>query len=251
MKIILSPAKQMSVDTDTLPGSEQLIFPEKTEELLQELKSRSFEELKEIWNCSEKIARQSYTLLSELGQPGARTPALLAYQGIAYQYMAPSIFSDREFSYVQEHLRILSAFYGLLRPMDGVQPYRLEMQSKLSVGERSNLYEFWGDLLYRALKDEDRIIINLASKEYAKAVQRYLGDRDRFISCAFYEQLGGKLVQKGVYVKMARGEMVRYMAENSVEDPEKIKNFRGMGYRFSPQDSSEREYIFVRKEEAQ
>lgn len=249
MKIILSPAKKMQTDTDTLSARQDLIFPEKTGEILREMRSRSFEELKELWGCSEKIARQSYEQLQMIGSEALRTPALLAYEGIAYQYMAPSVFSDGEFSYLQQHLRILSALYGVLRPMDGVHPYRLEMQAKLAVGGKKDLYEFWGREIFEAVCDEERLIINLASKEYAGIVERYLGKEDRFISCVFYEDTGSKPVQKSVYAKMARGEMVRYMAEHRIENPEELKAFDRMGYRFLEERSSEREYFFVRSEE--
>ena len=175
------------------------------------------------------------------------TPALLSYDGIAYQYMAPTVFETEMLSYVQEHLRILSGFYGIVRPMDGVTPYRLEMQAKLEVDGAKNLYDYWGDRLYKEVRDSSGIIINLASKEYSKCIEKYLQPSDRYISCNFFEEQEGKLVQKGVYCKMARGEMVRFMAENRVEEPEGIKHFSVMGYRFSEELSSEKEYIFVRK----
>ena len=102
------------------------------------------------------------------------TPALLAYDGIQYTYMAPAVFEDGQFDYVQEHLRILSGFYGVVKPMDGVVPYRLEMQAKAVVDEYKNLYDFWGDDLYREVMDESRILVNLASKEYSKCIEKYL-----------------------------------------------------------------------------
>lgn len=97
------------------------------------------------------------------------TPAILSYEGIAYQYMAPSVFEDGEFDYVQENLRILSAFYGVVKPLDGVTPYRLEMQAKAKVNGTKDLYEYWGDKIYREVSDEDRVIINLASKNIQNA----------------------------------------------------------------------------------
>lgn len=108
---------------------------------------------------------------------GDLTPAILAYDGIAYKYMAPSVFEDSQFSYIQEHLRMLSAFYGVLKPMDGVRPYRLEMQAKLRVGDYKDLYAYWGDNLYKSIVDESHVIINLASKEYSKCIEKYLNER--------------------------------------------------------------------------
>ena len=174
------------------------------------------------------------------------TPAVLSYEGIAYQYMAPAVFESEHLDYVQEHLRILSAFYGVLKAMDGVTPYRLEMQAKASIAGTRDLYEFWGDRLYRAVRDDSGIIINLASKEYAKCIQKYVTDEDRYITITFCEKSGGKLVTKGTYAKMARGEMVRYMAEHQIEDPAEIRKFDRLGYVFREELSSQTEYVFER-----
>ena len=162
--------------------------------------------------------------------------------------MAPAVFEDGHFAYVQEHLRILSAFYGVLRAMDGVTPYRLEMQAKASVCGCKDLYEFWGRSIYDAVRDDDGIIINLASKEYAKCVEKYLEKDDKFITISFVEKAGDKLITKGTYAKMARGEMVRYMAEMHSKDPEDIKTFDRLGYVFREDLSSETEYVFERRE---
>ena len=128
-------------------------------------------------------------------------------------------------------MRILSAFYGVLKPLDGVTPYRLEMQAKVGIGDAKNLYEYWGDMLYCSVIDNSRIIINLASKEYSKSIEKYLTLRDKYITIVFCELSGDKLVTKGTYAKMARGEMVRFMAENSIENPEDIKNLTDLAMR--------------------
>ena len=161
--------------------------------------------------------------------------------------MAPTVFETEMLHYVQEHLRILSGFYGILKPMDGVTPYRLEMQAKLELNGAKNLYAYWGDRLYKELRDSSGIIVNLASKEYSKCIEKYLQAEDSYITCNFFEDVQGKLVQKGVYCKMARGEMVRFMAENRIEKPEGIKQFAVMGYHFSEELSSKKEYVFLRK----
>ena len=175
------------------------------------------------------------------------SPAVLSYEGIAFQYMAPSVFEDMQLEYVQNHLRILSAFYGALKPMDGVTPYRLEMQAKIRIGDAKNLYEYWGDLLYRSVIDDSRIIINLASKEYSKCIEKYLTPQDRYISVTFCEVSGDKMVTKGTYAILARGEMVRFMAENNIENPVDIKKFDRLGYSFRSDLSSDTEYVFERK----
>ena len=174
------------------------------------------------------------------------TPAILSYEGIAFQYMAPAVFEDGQFEYIQKHLRILSAFYGNLKPLDGVKPYRLEMQAKVTIGNTRNLYDYWGDLLYQSVIDDSRIIINLASKEYSKCIEKYLSPKDTYITITFCELSGEKLVTKGTYAKMARGEMVRFMAERGIENPADIQKFNRLGYRFREDLSSEKEYIFER-----
>ena len=171
------------------------------------------------------------------------TPALLAYDGIQYTYMAPAVFEDGEYDYVQEHLRILSGFYGVLKPLDGVVPYRLEMQAKASVDGYRDLYDFWGDSLYREVMDESRILVNLASREYAKSVEKYLQPGDLFITCVFGELENGKVVQKGVYAKMARGEMVRFLAGIHAKAPEQMKAFNWSGYSYYEGRSSDREFF--------
>lgn len=248
MKIILSPAKKMNVDLETLEPLGLPVFLDNTKEILDWLKGKSYEELKTLWNCNEKIAEQNVKRLSEMDLEKQLTPAILSYEGIAYQYMAPAVFEMEQLEYVQEHLRILSAFYGALKPMDGVTPYRLEMQAKARIGEAKDLYQLWGRKLYEEVKDSDGVIINLASKEYSKCIEKYLTEEDTYITCVFGELVNGKLVQKGTYAKMARGEMVRYMAEHGMKNPEDLKSFDRLGYIFREDLSSETEYVFERVE---
>ena len=247
MKIILSPAKKMIVDTDNLAPVELPVYIDKTAEVLNWMKSKSKEELKAIWKCNDKIAEQNFNRLEKMDLYSRLTPAVLAYEGIAFQYMAPAVFEIQQFEYLQNHLRILSAFYGILKPMDGVTPYRLEMQAKAEIEEKTNLYDYWGDRLYHSVIDDSRTIINLASKEYSKCIERYLSDKDNYITITFCELSGDKLVTKGTYAKMARGEMVRFMAENNIENPVDIQKFDRLGYTFRGNLSSETEYVFERK----
>ena len=178
MKIILSPAKKMITDTDSIAPDALPEFIEKTTEIQSWLKSKSKEELKGIWKCNDKIAEQNFNRLGNMNLYQMLSPAVLSYEGIAFQYMAPSVFEDMQLEYVQNHLRILSAFYGALKPMDGVTPYRLEMRAKIRIGDAKNLYEYWGVLLYRSVIDDSRSIINLASKEYSKCIEKYFTAQD-------------------------------------------------------------------------
>lgn len=247
MRIIISPAKKMRVDTDTFSDMTLPAQIEKTGILKDWIRGLSYDEQKKLWACNDKIARQNAERFENMDLYSNLTPALLAYDGIQYTYMAPAVFEDGQFVYVQDHLRILSGFYGVLKPMDGVVPYRLEMQARARVNGSPNRYDFWGDDLYREVWDDSRILINLASKEYSKCVERYLCQEDQYITCFFYEQEKGKFVQKGVYAKMARGEMVRFLAGIRAEQPEEIKAFNWSGYQFDENLSNEKEYVFVRK----
>ena len=206
MKIILSPAKKMNIDVDTLEHTGLPVFLEQTEEIAAWLQGKTIQELKKLWGCNDTIAEQNVKRLREMNLRTSLTPAILSYEGIAYQYMAPAVFEDGHLTYVQEHLRILSGFYGVLKPMDGVTPYRLEMQAKAKIGTCKDLYDLWGSRLYREVRDEDGVIINLASREYSKCIEKYLTEQDTYIPCTFTEMANGKLVQKGTYAKMARGK---------------------------------------------
>ena len=247
MRIILSPAKKMNVIDDGLAPLGMPVFLDEARELLAWLRTLSYEDAKRLWACSDRIARACYERLGWIDLEVGTTPAVLAYDGIAYQYMAPSVFDASQLAYVQEHLRILSGFYGVLKPMDGVVPYRLEMQAKAQAGGCRNLYDYWGGKIYGEVLDESRVVVNLASKEYSKAVERYLQPQDRYVTCTFAEESNGRLVQKGVYCKMARGEMVRYMAANDIEGPEQLKGFDSPDWRFDPDRSTADEYVFLRQ----
>ena len=246
MRIIISPAKKMKVDTDSFPYRDLPEFLSNTEEIRGELQSMSYEELKKLWKCNDRIAQLNVRRLREMDLLGRLTPAVLAYEGIQYQYMAPGVFTDQEFGYIQEHLRILSGFYGILRPFDGVTPYRLEMQAKLKIGACKDLYAYWGDRLAQTLCAESNCILNLASREYSICVSKYLPDTARFITCVFGEENDGKVIEKGTMCKMARGEMVRFMAQYQIENPDQIKSFDRLNYRFDESRSDDSTYIFLR-----
>lgn len=247
MKIILSPAKKMRVNTDFPKVTGEPVFIDDTKKILDWLREKNREVLKEIWKCNDKLTDENVERIENMDLYKGLTPAILSYEGIAYQYMAPAVFAEEQLSYIQNQLRILSAFYGVVKPMDGVVPYRLEMQAKAGIDGNKDLYEFWKDKLYKEVRDESGIIINLASKEYYKCIDKYLTKNDRFITCDFVEELNGKLVTKGTYAKMARGEMVRFMAEENIANPEEIKKFDRLNYNFREDLSDNVKFVFERK----
>ena len=173
------------------------------------------------------------------------TTAIVSYEGIQYQYMAPSVMETAHLDYLREHLHILSGLYGLLRPFDGVTPYRLEMQAKLPVDGHRDLYGFWGDTLARQLANQTDFVLNLASKEYSRAVEPYLPKSVRFLTCTFGEWKNGKVVEKGSLCKMARGQMVRWLAEHNITNPADIREFDQLGYRFWPELAAENTLVFL------
>ncbi len=246
MQLIISPAKKMNENTDSFDCQGLPRFLPQTEQLLAQLQAMSYEELKTLWKCNDQLTALNVERLRSMDLRRHLTPAILAYEGIQYQHMAPSVFTRQELAYVSEHLRILSGFYGLLRPFDGVTPYRLEMGAKLAVGSFKDLYSFWGDSLFNALASETDCIIDLASKEYSQCVSRHLRPGVRLLTCVFGEWKGTKLVEKGTMCKMARGEMVRFLAERQSENLEELKAFDRLDYRFSPEESGENTYVFVK-----
>ena len=160
MRIIISPAKKMNVVEGPPYVAGTPRFIDRTERLMHAVQALDYDGAKALWACSDKIAQENAERFAEMDLRKNLTPAIIAYDGIQYTYMAPSVFENSQFDYVQEHLRILSGFYGVLKPMDGVVPYRLEMQAKAAVDGASKLYDFWGDSLYREVLDESGIIIN-------------------------------------------------------------------------------------------
>ncbi|WP_353893064.1 peroxide stress protein YaaA [Proteinivorax hydrogeniformans] len=245
MRIIVSPAKKMNVDMD-LDYNNLPRFISEAETLLTYLKKQSYDKLKSIWKCSDKIATLNQQRIQQMDLHKNLTPAILAYEGIQYKYMAPGVFQTKQLDYIERHLRIMSAFYGILRPFDGVAPYRLEMQAKLKGEDLNSLYDYWNSKLADQLFSETNCIVNLASKEYSKCISTYLTDDVRFVTCVFGEMVGEKVKEKGVYAKMARGEMVRFMAENEIEDVEEMKKFNRLNFAFTEELSDEDKFVFVK-----
>ncbi|HCW05436.1 MAG TPA: hypothetical protein DGK91_13510, partial [Clostridium sp.] len=207
MKIIISPAKKMWVDTDGFQVTGIPEFINEASILMEKIQSLSYSEAKALWQCNDKIAELNYDRYKNMDLRRGLTAAIIAFEGLQYQHIGTNNLTEEALAYLSEHLRILSGFYGILRPFDGVSPYRLEMQAKLSLNGCKDLYEFWGDSLYKKLVEEDR-----------------------FVTIEFGELVNGKVKQKGNLAKMARGEMVKFMAKNQISDLKDIKDFRELGF---------------------
>ena len=245
MRIIVSPAKKMKNDTGEFKVEKLPVLLEDTKKILKRLKEMSYNELKDMWKCNDKLAELNMERLVDMDLEKGLIPAVMSYEGLAYQHMSPTVFTDDAVDYIKEHLRILSGFYGILSPFDGVTPYRLEMQAKLSVDGSKDLYDFWGDKLYKELMDDSHVVLNLASGEYSKNIEKYLEADDKFITVIFGEVKDGKVKQKGTFAKMARGEMVRFLAENNIFDIEGVKGFKELGFTYNEEYSDQKKLVFT------
>ncbi len=246
MKVIISPAKKMVVNQDDFDVQGMPMYLKQTTEILDALRQLSYDQLEKLWHTSDQLTEASYRQLQDIDLYHRLTPAILSFSGIQFQYMAPDLLSEAALTYLQEHLRILSGFYGILNPFDGVAPYRFDMDSKLTISPAKNMYQYWGDRIYESLAD-DQPIINLASQEYAKTVTRFLKPTDRFINITFGHLVDGNIKTRATFAKMARGEMVRFMAEHQVEQISDLKEFDSPNYQFSEADSAADNLVFLRK----
>ncbi|MEY8380357.1 YaaA family protein [Ileibacterium valens] len=242
MKIILSPAKKMKPASDHGFECTHPRFESQALQLYGRLLDMNKEELKSLYRVSDRLLNEIIDEMTirknQSDHHGEVFPALLSYSGIAFRSMAPDVFSDEAWDYVNSHLWILSGLFGVLSPLDGIWPYRLEMGSKLN----PSLYKYWAPYTDQMFIDEGPIL-NLASKEYSDL----LPEEADVISFTFLdEDETGKRTQPAVYSKIARGTMVRYLAENQIEDLELIKNFDELNYRYDPAVSDDHHFVFVR-----
>lgn len=256
MLTILSPSKTQDFSNGhnhtSLTHSEPALLTE-SKKLVKELKKKSVQDIEKLMDVSEKIAMLNYERYKNFSVPftadNARQ-ALLAFKGDVYTDIAIDEYSDKDFAFAQDHLRILSGLYGLLRPLDLMQPYRLEMKIPLSNPRGGNLYTFWGDRITKQLnqslaEQQTPVLVNLASNEYFKAVdtKKLKGD---VITPVFKEHKNGAYKVIAIYAKRARGKMANFIIQNSIDQPEQLKTFTDGGYEFSDSLSSGNEWVFIR-----
>jgi cytoplasmic iron level regulating protein YaaA (DUF328/UPF0246 family) len=253
MKIVFSPAKSLDYKSE-LPTDKatQPRFLDKAEMLNNELSQKSKDELKELMDISQNLADLNYERYQKFSTPfnkdNAR-PCIYAFNGSAYKELDAYSIDDSHIETLQNSLRILSGMYGLLRPLDLIQPYRLEMGTKLQVNGHDRLYDFWGDSLTKALNNEledDELFVNLASKEYFKALQPDKLKVD-VITPKFKDFKNGDLKVIGFYAKKNRGTMARHLIENDVDSYEGLLDFNGNDYSYSKEHTENKnEPVFVR-----
>lgn len=239
MKIIISPAKTMK--EGSAPVRDLPSFLERTELLKEEMRAMSTPQLMSVYGCSEKIAEENRIRFADMNLKENCMPALERYTGLQYRHIGWDTLSQKEKDYLQDTLRVLDAFYGILKPYDGIVSYRMDMKTRVEADGTKDLYEFWGDLPSRDL--QNATVINLASNEFYTMVKPYLAPKD-VITCSFVRMKDGKLKTQSTLAKSARGEMVRWMAEKRIEDPAGLKRFDRMDLVFDPEHSGDRHYIF-------
>ncbi|MDR2832653.1 MAG: peroxide stress protein YaaA [Streptococcaceae bacterium] len=252
MYIIISPAKKMNINPDDFPVQNQPIFLKEANQLMEIIQGLSIKETKELWQCNDKLNELNYQRFQKMQQTQPLTPAIMSYEGLQYQSINADLMSQEQLDYLEKHLRILSGFYGILKPFDGVVPYRLEMQAKLQVSPLiKNMYQFWDEKLFQELANE-KLIINLASKEYSKAITPYLNEQTTFLTISFASFCTDKRTgirkarAKATESKIARGQMVRFMAENQIETVERIKEFCDSGFSFNEELSTADHFTFTK-----
>lgn len=245
MIAFLSPAKNMQAGSLPVGKPLDATYPEETGRLLEILKTCQPWEFERMLKLNPELAFEAYARFQDLNLLKRGTPSVLAYKGLAYLHLNAQDFTSDDFDFAQDHLRIVSAFYGLLTPKTGIQPYRLEMRCKLRIDGKS-LYRFWGDRLYKDLFATGQPVVNLASKEYSQAVTPFITPRDELITCDFLTFVRGKKLRTlPARAKMARGEMARFIVKNRLTEPEELKRFARNGFRFSEKFSSSRRYVFI------
>lgn len=255
MLIVLSPAKTLDYETAASTRKHtQPEFLERSAGLVEDARQLSPDDIRELMSVSSTIAElnhQRFMNWSMPFEPGPAKQALLAFKGDVYTGLDADTLKAPQLTYAQKHLRILSGLYGILRPLDLMQPYRLEMGLKFANRGGANLYQFWGDDIANSLnaqlkKLKSTVLVNLASNEYFKAVKPAALNGE-VITPVFKDLKNGKYKVISFYAKKARGQMARYAIDHAVEDVTALKKFKEDGYRYNKAESTAREWVFTRE----
>lgn len=255
MLLLISPAKNLDFDSEPITASHSLPeFEKESKKLISVLKKKKVKEIAELMKLSNPLATLNYERYRSFSYPFTlenAKQAILAFNGEVYTGIDAAAYSEEDFKYAQNHLRILSGLYGILKPLDLIQPYRLEMGTKLEISEKANnLYEYWDKKITEKINDAlnesaSEYIINLASNEYFRAVKKDLL-KGKIINCVFKENKNGAFKVIMVYAKKARGLMSSYIIKNKTDSIDGIKAFDLEGYSLNPTLSTETEFVFTR-----
>ncbi len=250
MITLISPAKTLDLSSTDYTLSSQPTFTKEIQSLVSIMKKKSSADIQKLMKVSENIGelnqKRYKNFEKEFNRENSKQ-ALLTFKGDVYRNMDVDQYNEKDFEFAQDHLRILSGLYGLLKPMDLIQPYRLEMGISLKNKKGKNLYEFWGEKIAKAIDEASNgeTVIDLASKEYAKAVN-LKALKSPIVHVNFKEFRNGKYKIVGTLAKQARGMMANYIIKNKINDPEQLKLFNEEGYEFSEPESKGNKWIFVR-----
>jgi hypothetical protein len=250
MIVLLSPAKNLNFDNQTITNiHSEPEFMEDSQKIMNKLQRLSKKELADLMSINEQLTELNYERFKQWHSPFTPDNALqaiFAFNGEVYNGLKARELSEEEVLFAQDHVRILSGLHGILRPLDLIQPYRLEMGTKLSIGRNKDLYDFWGNKLVNQIKSDinDNTIVNLASNEYFKAIDR--NHNFRVITPVFKDLRKGEYKTVTIYMKKARGMMTRFMIKEKITNPEDLKHFEGDGYFLNVNMSSENEWVFTR-----
>lgn len=256
MLTLLSPAKKLNMDpADTKLEATTHVLTQDVKDLAKVAKKQSANDLKNLMHISDNLAElnaERFKAFNLDGKSNSAKPALLAFDGNVYWGLDAKSFSDKELAYAQDHVRIISGLYGLLRPLDNMQPYRLEMGTKMKNPRGSSLYEFWGDTIAKTLTEtleehNSKVVMNLASNEYFKAVGKKRLDVP-VINAKFLNVKDGKARSVMYYAKFGRGLMARYIVKNKIDRVDGLKDFNLEGYKFDAKASTETDLVFSRKQ---
>ena len=252
MLVVISPAKKLDENCDknlitnfTIP-----FYLEDSKKIIKSLRKYSTDKLSKLMNISEKISLLNYERYIKWSLPFTKKnahPALLLFQGDVYKGISVSDFKKEDFLYAQKTLRILSGLYGILKPLDLIQPYRLEMGTQIKIGKHNDLYDFWGDEITKVINEDKNsdYLINLASVEYFKSINKEKLNA-KLINIIFKEKRNGSYKIIGINAKKARGLMSRYIIKNKISDPMKLKKFKEENYSYNKNLSSDSDWVFTR-----
>jgi uncharacterized protein len=256
MLLLISPAKTLDLETPA-PTAEftQADFLKESKQLISELRVLAPHDISQLMSISDKLGALNFDRFASWKtpfKPSNAKQALFAFQGDVYTGMQAEHFSPEDIQFAQQHLRILSGLYGLLRPLDLMQAYRLEMGTGFANSRGKNLYEFWGESITTAINKQlaalnSSVVINLASNEYFSAIKPKLLKAE-IITPIFKDKKNGQYKIISFFAKKARGMMSAYIIQNRISDPEAIKQFDLAGYRFDAALSSERDWVFTRED---
>ena len=250
MLLVISPAKTLDYSHPEYSAHTQPEFTSEVKDLVGVLRKKSPAQISKLMHLSEALATlnaERYQTFMDTFSPDNSKQALLAFKGEVYAKMEADQFTAEELEFAQQHLRILSGLYGLLKPLDLMQPYRLEMGTKLKTKKGDSLYDYWGTKISKALNaaGEGRTLVNLASQEYFKAVDKKTLKLP-VITINFKEHKEGSYQVVGFFAKQARGLMARFAIQNRITDPEQLKTFNEEGYEFAERLSNAQDWVFVR-----